>query len=439
MIDNFVNFPSQAVSDKEKASQKYGAKVAKAIRCEWFSGNRSKFEGHLSNFHKLRLYARGEQSIEKYKNELSINGDLSYLNLDWKPVPIIPKFVDIVVNGMAQRNFEISAFSQDQYGVTKRTKYMESILRDMKTKKFNDTAKQLFNIDLYETDQQRLPTTQEELELHMQLDYKQSAELAEEQAIKVLLEHSDYDLIRKRTLQDLCVLGIGASKTVFNWSEGAKAEYVDPANLVYSHSDSPYFDDIYYIGEVKEIPINELVRQFPDLTQDEIEEITKNSGQTAYSSATYRGTPDQNKIQVLYFNYKTYMNDVYKLKKTATGTEKIIQKDDSFNPPVQSMEGDYSKLERAVEVLYEGVYVIGCQKLLKWGMMENMIRSDSDFENVKMPYQLVAPRMYDGKIESLVSRITGFADMIQLTHLKLQQVISRMVPDGVYLDADGLA
>jgi hypothetical protein len=47
--------------------------------------------------------------------------------------------------------------------------------------------------------------------------------------------------------------------------------------------------------------------------------------------------------------------------------------------------------------------------------------------------------MYNGKIESLVGRITGFADMIQLTHLKIQQVMSRMTPDGVYLDADGLA
>ena len=68
-----------------------------------------------------------------------------------------------------------------------------------------------------------------------------------------------------------------------------------------------------------------------------------------------------------------------------------------------------------------------------------MLRSDSDFSRVKMNYQIVAPRMYKGRIESLVGRITGFADMIQLTHLKLQQVMARMVPDGVFLDVDGLA
>ena len=439
MIEGVINFPSQAVSDLEKLSNDYGKKVAKAIRQEWFTGSTSKFDSNLNNFHNLRLYARGEQPVQKYKNELSINGDLSYLNLDWKPVPIIPKFVDIVVNGMAQRTFEINAFSQDAYGVSKRTEFMESMLRDMRSKEFNDVAKSNFDIDLYENDREELPDTEEELQLHMQLNYKQAVELAEEQAINVLLENSDYDLVRRRALYDLTTIGIAATKTTFDFSDGAKVKYVDPANLVYSYTESPYFDDIYYAGEVKEIPINELVKEFPHLTESEIKEITDNSGQTAYSHATYNANTDKNKVQVLYFNYKTHMNDVYKLKTLGSGAEKVIQKDDTFNPPVKNMDGEFSKLERVVETLYEGVYLIGCDKLLRWKMVENMMRSDSDFSNVKMNYQIVAPRMYRDKIESLVGRITCFADMIQLTHLKLQQVMARMVPDGVYLDADGLA
>jgi len=438
MIDYTVNFPSQAVSDMEKMSMEYGEKVAKAIKQEWFSESRSKYRTNLTNFHKLRLYARGEQPIQKYKNELSINGDLSYLNLDWKPVPIIPKFVDIVVNGMAQRNYQINCYSQDIYGIEKRTQYMESILRDMKSKAYNDVAKANFNIDLYENKKETLPDSEEELALHMQLSYKQATEMAEEQALKVLMEGCDYDLIRRRCLYDLTVLGIGATKTSFDYTEGARAEYVDPASLVYSHTESPYFDDIYYIGEVKELPINELIKEFPELTESEIEEIVEKSGANYYNGTKRVNHMDRNKIEVLYFNYKTHMNDVYKLKKTGTGAEKIIQKDDSFNPP-ESMDGEFRKLERVVETLYEGVYVLGSNKLLRWGMCQNMMRTDSDFSRVKMNYQVVAPRMYEGRIESLVGRITGFADMIQLTHLKLQQVMARMVPDGVYLDADGLA
>ena len=131
-------FPSQVVSDAEKLSYDYGLKVAKAIEQEWFYNdyNQTRYTTQKNNYHNLRLYARGEQSIKKYKDELSINGDLSYLNLDWTPVPIIPKFVDIVVNGLAERMYDIKAYSQDPYGVSKRTEYMESILNDIKTKSF---------------------------------------------------------------------------------------------------------------------------------------------------------------------------------------------------------------------------------------------------------------------------------------------------------------
>jgi len=430
------NFPSQVVSDAEKISYDYGLKVAEAIEGEWLDdGYSNKYLNSQNRFHELRLYARGEQSIQKYKDELSVNGDLSYLNLDWKPVPIISKFVDIVVNGMANRVYDIKAYSQDPYGVAKRTEYMESIMRDMAAKEFNDQAMSQFNMNLYENDPETLPETQEELGLHMQLSYKQAVELAEEQAINVLLEGNRYELIKKRLFYDLAVIGIGAVKTSFNTSEGVTIDYVDPANLVYSHTDSPYFDDVYYVGEVKEIPINELKKQFPHLTNEDLEEYKNNAKRQSNRSRTKL---DGNKVQVLYFNYKTYMNQVWKVKEVGSGAEKSIEKPDTFNPP-EGKEGSYVRMQRSIECLYEGAKVVGSDRLLKWEMAKNMVRPKSDYTKVKMNYSIVAPRMYDGKIESLVGRITGFADMIQLTHLKLQQVMAKMVPDGVYLDADGLA
>ena len=435
-------FPSQTVSDAEKLSYDYGLKVGKAIEQEWFNSDRgsNRYRNNQNDFHSLRLYARGEQSIQKYKDELSINGDLSYLNLDWKPVPIISKFVDIVVNGIAERTYDVKAYSQDPYGVAKRTDYMESILADMRTKELDAFAKENFGISTAENDIEKLPETIEELELHMQLTYKQSVEIAEEQAINTLFEGNKYELIKKQFYYDLTVLGIGAVKTSFNTSEGVVVDYVDPANLVYSYTESPYFDDIYYVGEAKSIPVNELAKQFPHLTESDLEDIMKNKSynRSNYNSRHSEDKEDNNTIQVLYFNYKTYMNEVYKVKETATGADKIIPKDDSFNPP-QDKEGGYTRMLRSIECLYDGAMILGTDKLLRWEMSRNMMRPKSDFTKVKMNYAIVAPRMYNGKIDSLVKRITGFADMIQLTHLKLQQVMARMVPDGVYLDADGLA
>ena len=436
-------FPSQVVSDAEKLSYDYGLKVAKAIETEWFYNeyNQTRYTTNKNNYHNLRLYARGEQSIQKYKDELSINGDLSYLNLDWKPVPIIPKFVDIVVNGIAERMYDIKAYSQDAYSVAKRTKYMEDILSDMQNKVVNDYAMTEFQINKRKSDIPELPETKEELALHMQLTYKQAIEVAQEQAINLLMEGNNYELIKKRFFYDLTVCGIGAVKTNFNTSEGVTINYVDPADLVYSYTESPYFDDIYYVGEVKTVPINELAKEFPFLEQSDLEEIIQQGGyyKTNYEhGSTQYKEIDNNKVQVLYFNYKTYMNEVYKVKETGTGAEKPIEKDDTFDPPANK-EGNFTKLQRAIEVLYEGALVLNTNRLLKWEMSKNMMRPKSDYTKVKMNYSIVAPRIYKGKIESLVRRITGFADMIQLTHLKLQQVMARMVPDGVYLDADGLA
>ena len=438
-------FPSQIVSDLEKMSKDYGLKVAKAIESEWFKrdSGTNRFFGNQTEFHKLRLYARGEQSIQKYKDELSINGDLSYLNLDWKPVPIIPKFVDIVVNGISERTFDIKAFTQDPYGMSKRTKYMESLMRDMRTKNLNKFAQENFGVTLAENDPEKLPDSQEELDLHMQLSYKQAVELAEEQAINVVLEGNKYDLTRRRINYDLTVLGIGAVKTTFCKSSGVKVDYVDPANMVYSYTESPYFEDVYYVGEVKTVPINELKKSFPDLDEGQLNKITGQGFQNSgfYNrSLTESNQIDKNQVQVIYFNYKTFANEVYKVKETATGASKIIVKDDTFNPVQDAMmEARFGKIEKSIEVLYEGVLILGTDILLKWDIAKNMMRPKSDYTKVKMNYSIVAPRMYKGRIESLVSRITGFADMIQLTHLKLQQVMSRLVPDGIYLDADGLA
>ena len=425
-------------------SSEYGLRVGRAIQDEWFKSDSgtARYKSNQNTFHSLRLYARGEQPIQKYKDELSINGDLSYLNLDWKPVPIISKFVDILVNGIAERAFDIKAYSQDPYGVSKRTAYMESIIRDMQTKELNEYAQAEFGINLFENQPELLPDSQEELEIHMQLSYKQAVEVAEEQAIQTLLDGNNYDLTKKRIIYDLSVIGIGAVKNRFSKSEGVVVDYVDPANLVYSYTESPYFDDIYYCGEVKSIPLNELKKQFPNLTQEDMESISKqgfqNNGFYDISIRNYDQS-DSNTVQVLYFNFKTYMNEVYKVKETATGATKILVRDDQFDPPVEMLEEQFGKMSRSLEVLYEGVLVLGTDYLLKWEMAKNMMRPKSDQTKVLMNYSIVAPRMYKGKIESIVSRITGFADMIQLTHLKLQQVMSRLVPDGVYLDADGLA
>jgi len=432
------SFPSQVVSDEVKASLDYGIQVARAIEGEWFQEGRSgnRYAQSYSNFHQLRLYARGEQSIAKYKDELSINGDLSYLNLDWKPVPVIPKFVDIVVNGMSNKEYDIIAYAQDPESQKKRTDHANNIAADMVAQDLIQEAKANTGADFSRSSipPNELPQTLEELELHMQLSYKQGIEVAEEEVINNTLARNKYNLTRRRINYDLAVLGIGAVKTTFNPSNGINIEYVDPAYMVYSYTEDPNFDDVYYVGEVKSITISELKKQFPNISDAELDKIQKMPGNSQY--ITGWGNYDENTVQVMYFEYKTYMNQVFKIKQTENGLLKAIEKTDEFNPPPND---NFERVSRSIEVLYSGAKVLGNNHMLEWKLSENMSRPYADTTKVEMNYSICAPRMYKGRIESLVSRITGFADMIQLTHLKLQQVMSRIVPDGVFLDMDGLA
>ena len=442
MINTNYNssFPDQVVPDVEKASYEYGLQVGRAIESEWFRNDRGwydRFNTNYNNFHRLRLYARGEQSIQKYKDELSINGDLSYLNLDWKPVPVIPKFVDIVVNGMSQRSYDIKAFAQDPESIMKRTAYAEALQRDMMQKDLIKQIQQVTGLDVSKSQGKGLEMeSEEDLQLHMQMDYKESIEVAEEEVINNILASNKYDLTRRRLNQDLTILGIAATKTSFNRSEGVTVDYVDPASLVYSYTEDPNFEDIYYVGEVKPISLAELKKQFPNLTPSDLEEIQKYPGNQNYTR-NWSGRYDDDTVQVLYFEYKTFTNQVFKIKQTASGLEKALEKQDTF---IDAPDGDnFKKAYRSIEVLYSGAKILGHEKMLEWKLAENMTRPFADTVKVNMNYNIVAPRLYKGRIESIVSRITGFADMIQLTHLKLQQVMSRIVPDGVYMDIDGLA
>ena len=445
------HFPPQTASDSVKKSKKYGTEVARAIEAEWwrrdsgvggysYSGT-GRYRQTRYEFHRLRLYARGEQSTEKYKDEFAINGDLSYLNLDWKPVPIIPKFVDILVNGMQDRLFSIKAVAQDPVATDRRTRFVEEIEEDMNSQEFIQEIDAALGVDVSNVPQDQLPETTEELELYMQIAYKQGIEIAQEQAIDNIFMQNKYHELKRRLDEDLVVCGIACARHTFNNTDGIKLDYVDPADLIYSYTEDPNFQDCYYFGEVRRIKVNELKKQFPDLKKSDIDEALEKGSAWADYNATrydYEDQYDTNTITILYFNWKSWENDVYKIKETSTGASKALKKDDTFNPP-KDARTRFERVAQTREVIYEGAYVLGTDLLLKWEKATNMVRPESNTNKVLMNYIVSAPKMYKGRIESTVSRITTFADLIQLTHLKLQQVVQRMTPSGVYLDADGLA
>jgi len=440
-----TSFPNQFASDAEKKTDEFGLQVGQAIQYEWFKkdSNNCRFYEQSKEFHRLRIYARGEQSVGKYKNELSVDGDLSYLNLDWTPVPILPKFVDIVVNGMSDRLFKVKAYSQDALSQSNRNKYQKTLEKQMIAKPILDIIQKKTGANPFVVEPETLPKTDEELSLYMQLNFKPAIEIAEEEAINTILEENKYIDLRKRLDYDLTVLGVSVTKHEFLPGSGVEIKYVDPANVVYSYTEDPHFKDCFYWGEIKSVHVNEIRKIDPTITNEELETISK-SGQSWYDYYNVAQNYDNNIFSadtatLLYFNYKTTKTIVYKKKVSDNGNIKMIEKDDEFNPPVEMMEeAKFEKVSKTIDVWYDGVMVMGTNIILKWEMSENMVRPKSASQHAIPNYVACAPRMYKGNIESLVRRMIPFADLIQITHLKIQQVIAKVVPDGVFIDADGL-
>lgn len=437
-----ATFPSVLTPDYEKATDDYGLRIGRAISYEWFSrtgGNSCRYYDQWLTFHKLRLYARGEQPIAKYKNSFSVSGSLEHINLDWSIVPVIPAFLDRVVNGISERMYKVRAEAVDIMSAEKKNAFQDMVEANMNAKDALVNIKKDFGVDAFDIPVQDIPEDQTELNLYMQLKYKPSIEIAEECAIETVLNTNKFYETQKKIIYDIATLGIGIGKHEFEVNNGIVAKYVDPQNVVYSYTESRTFDDCFYWGEVKRVPLTEIYKIKPDISDEEMEKVAQ------YGSAFYdyygimrnyvNDLFQRDTVTLLYFNYKTTHHFTYKKKKTASGFEKVIKKDSNFNPDPNE---HFEKVTIPKDVWYEGILVIGSNILLKWEMAENMVRPESPSQMAYPNYFACAPHMYKGVIESLTRRMIPLADQVQLSFLKKQQILSRLIPDGVFIDVDGV-
>ena len=441
--------PNQLATNAEKDSVEYGLSVGKKIEGEWFyrSGSSARFYDKREEYERLRLYARGEQGIEDYKKRFEEeDGDFSYLNLDWELVSILPKFVDIIANGMQDRSYKVKAKAIDPFASAERDRYKQRLRGEMENYAVLNQMKQATGVDTFENAIENIPTSEEELEVRLELDYKQSMEVAAETAVDYILELNNYnEEVRMPMIKDLITIGIAAGKTSFNVNDGVTVDYIDPLNLIHSYTDRPNFEDCYYFGEVKSYSIATIHKMFPDLDAEDLEEIkeigeayNRYQGVTSLNYKSNDYSTDPNLVHGVTFYWKTTNTVVHKIGKNRnSGTEKAILKDETFNPP---KDDRVEKVVRTEEVIYEGFKILGDDaRILKWGKAKNMVRKSSSSVNVQMPIVVSAPNYEKGRIDSIVKRSVKATDLIQITHLKLQQAIQRMTPSGVYLDADGLA
>jgi len=446
-ISSVVNFPSQNTPFEVKKTQEWGLRLAQSMESQWFFGTfndgilASNFNLQRRDFLQRRLYAKGLQSMDKYKEQFKADGDKSFLNLSTKPITIIPKLVDIVVNGMADRGYSIRATSIDPIGYTERLAYREQIENDRLAKDIIVKAKETFGVDVGSMPVEQLPETDEELNLHMDLEYKQSIEISQELAIEEVFSANRYnDKIDRLNKKALTIDGVAWVKHRFVPNKGILVEWVDAMNKIHSYTDDPYFSDCFYHGEFKTVPLSEVYTDYQWLNESQNVGIKQQIENSSNSWWEYNLTPVNEQIKgtcnLLYFTYKTTRPRKKTIKSKATGEKKVMGGNFNWKPNANS---EFKDLFIEEEVLMQGCLVLGTGILLEWGVAENMVRPKSNKQKVMEQYIGVAPNMERGYIDSPVARMIPVEDQLNILQLKGEQITQKIMPDGFIIDPDAIA
>ena len=450
------NFPDPLASPDAKAAKSYGLKYAKAIESQWghTDDHGSIFRKRLDEFERYRDYANGTQDTKIYKQILNSldpnNGDGSLLNIDWSPVPIIPKFVKIVVNKILSKNPYPNVEAIDPLSITEKERKKAELKFNVNNRDMLQQAQQA-GLDIG-ADLEKIPDTPEEAEIFLESNIKTNAEIAAQIAANLTLEWNEYNhTVHRRCVNDLVQVGMGVTKNEYDPNYGLVTKYVDPAYFIHSYTEDPLMNDLTYAGHVKRITISELKRLAGDeFTEEEYTQMARNV-QNKYAN-------DPNKLSHSYydrnlqrtiFGYDEYIVEVmdfeflsvddifYESKESRFGNVGFYYKGMVYQPSKASVF-DRKPVRMSFVTLYGGSYIVGTNKMYGYGMKNNQPRNIHDITRTRLSYSAVAVNMRRMIPKSMVSGIVGFADQLQITHLKIQQSIAKAKPDGLIIDIEGL-
>lgn len=438
------SFPSQLDAYEVKKQPGWGLNLARAIESQWFyrdNGSQCRFYTRKEQMVERRMYAKGLQSMKKYKDKLGTNGDLSLLNLSDKPITIIPKLVDIVCNGMSNRDYSIVAHAVDKLSIDAKISYRKSIEDDMFAKDVILKAQKSIGKDIANMPIDKLPETEDELNLHLQLEYKPSIELSNELAIDVVFKENRYsDTVEKLVKKDLTILGEAWVKHYFNPQRGIVIKYVDPEYKIHPYTDDMFFNNCFYHGEAETVLISDLLIEHQWLNEAQYEDLKKQLEYSGNNWSTYHKIDPNEQIKgtttILNFTYRTTRNRAKKIKDKKSGSKSVIP---TSYKNGETKRDDFKIVTIEEEILFEGIYVLGTDIILKWEVAENLARPKSNKQKVVDQYIGIAPNKERGYVDSLVQRMIPVEDKLNVIELKAEQIIQKITPDGFQIDVSALA
>ena len=454
---NSSSFPDPLAPSDVKQSKGYGLKYAKSIYQQWgkIDQDGSSYRTRKNVFDRNRKYANGTQDTSIYKSLLTSldpnNGDGSMLNLDFTPVPILPKFVRIVVNKILSLSPYPNLEAVDPLSSSEKDKERRKMEMMIQAKRELAKIEEKTGVSVGMKSKD-IPETLEEAEIFIGNNIKSSSEIAAQIATNLTLEWNNFnDTTLRRCVNDLAVLGMAVVKRSNDPEYGIKTEYVDPSCFIHSHTEDPNFDDIVYAGHVRHMSIGELKRVAGDQFDEEDFKKIANTAQKKYGydsrkmgSSSYDNNSgstnygyDDYMVEVLDFEFVSVDCEYFESKESRYGNVGFYAKGENYKGPQNSVfNRDVMKLETAS--VYGGCHVLGTDYLFNYGKKNNIPKNIHDISRTNLSYSACATNLMDMVPKSMVDSCIGFADQLQLTHLKIQQAVAKAKPDGIIIDIEGL-
>jgi len=435
---NILNF--HLSNSKLKKDDKEGLKISRFIEKAFNSGY---FNNRNKKFEKNRMFSRGRQPMSEFLDLMNVDGKEAFVNLDMKAPAIAPKFIQVILGGRLKMKEITKATAIDPISV-ERKKYDKDEAEFRMN--FGDQVRQIeeqSGVKLM-AEGKFTPEDYEELELFFGLEYQLPEEILFEKGIDYVNYANGWEVIKRKIIEDLIETGVAATKVSVAPNGKINIRRVIPENLIYSFSEYDDFRDVSFIGEVISMKIIDIRNNYPSLDEKKLFEISKKAKQFNQSvkwDERYRFSIDRPyddwTVDVIDFEIKTIDTMIYQAKTNKFGNLIVEKKE---REP-QRLGDNKELIKKDMFVIYRGVYVMGTDTMLEWGVAKNMIKPSvaKEIADVYFSYSLYMYENLDLLNMAIPERMETSIRQMTLAHLKIQQLVAKLRPSGLIIDIDSLS
>ena len=462
-------FPDELVSPKEKESNEYGLKWAKAI---YYNSNRNGNGGALFNndndvFRTYMDYALGKQDQNQYKPLLGINPK----NIKSSALPAIrwgirnyaTKKINVVVSKVTNRQYDPIVEAIDKLATDAKRDLKARATAYVNDKEWVQKMSGEMGQDLTPKgmDPNNLPEKIEDVEMMSQTGMKMQSEVELELGLEFHFERNNFNELRKQLVFDTFVLGVCCALVDDDAYGMPVAKRIPIEEIYLPYSEIPDFSNINYGGHTENYTISELKRMAGDFyTNEEYERIADEFAHSSDRDRRYndesensrtRESSDVEKIKVLRFEFETHDELVHLSKVDTDGNRRFKEQDYDYYRSSKEQKKfdkkygsgrDKSKNPHARKIkrtpftsTYIGYWIVGSdirpfnykRKSKRASMMEV-------FGGSNLGYKIYAPNIYTGEVFSTVKQMMPVLDNLQSYNLKLQHMVASAVPKGIEID-----